>query len=185
MGFRFKRLSIPDVVLVEADVYADDRGYFEETYKRSVFAEHGIEIDFPQDNASRSAAGVLRGLHFQNPPHAVGKLVGVLKGSVFDVAVDIRIGSPTYGRWESATLTGGEGTMLWVPEGFAHGFLALEPSIVIYKMSGEYAPDHEHCIVWNDPDLAIEWPLSEPILSPKDAEAPRLRDVDNRFTYGA
>jgi dTDP-4-dehydrorhamnose 3,5-epimerase len=183
--FRFERQEIPDVVVVEAEEFRDHRGIFVETYRRSVFAANGIDLEFVQDNLSRSSTGVLRGLHYQNPPLALGKLVGVLRGEIFDVAVDIRSGSPTFSRWVGALLSAENRRMLWVPRGFAHGFVALRESDVVYKMTGEYAPEAEAGVAWNDPEIGIRWPLEHPTLSEKDAKLPALADADNGFTYAS
>ncbi|MBC7084651.1 MAG: dTDP-4-dehydrorhamnose 3,5-epimerase [Firmicutes bacterium] len=185
MPFSFKRLEIPDVVLIEPKVFRDDRGFFLESYKRSEFAEFGIDEIFVQDNHSRSRRGVLRGLHYQNPPRAQAKLVRVIDGEIFDVAVDIRRGSPTYGRWVRAYLSDENMRMLYIPAGFAHGFLALsDVAEVLYKTSDEYSPEHEAGIVWNDPEIGIEWPVKDPVLSPRDCRWPGLRDAVNAFVYG-
>ena len=184
MTFRFSRLEIPDVILVQASSQKDDRGFFRETYKQSEFAANGIPLAFVQDNHSRSARGVIRGLHYQKQPKAQGKLVIVTRGEIFDVAVDIRKGSPTYGRWLSQILSVDNGDMLYVPPGFAHGFCALsDQADVTYKVTTEYAPELDRGIVWNDPAVGIEWRIREPILSPKDASLPFLQDADNNFVY--
>ncbi len=178
MPFRFQRLEIPDVVLVKAQGFADDRGFFAETYKMSEFSAHGISPVFVQDNHSHSVRGVLRGLHYQEHPKAQGKLVMVLKGQIFDVAVDIRQGSPTYGKWVGEALSAENHRMLYVPPGFAHGFCVLsEKADVIYKVTEEYAPELDRGIIWNDPEIAIQWPITEPILSPKDARLPSLEEA--------
>lgn len=178
MGFRLTRLEIPEVIRIYPDTYSDHRGFFRETYKGSAFREGGIDRDFVQANFSRSAKGVLRGLHFQTAPAEVGKLVSVTRGSIFDVAADIRPGSPTYGRWVSAELSAEDGGMLFVPEGFAHGFCALEDeTLVTYLMTGEFAPDNDAGIRFDDPELAVTWPVGDPILSPKDRELPYLKDI--------
>jgi dTDP-4-dehydrorhamnose 3,5-epimerase len=164
-------LSIPDVLLLEPKVFGDARGFFYESYNRAAFREAaGLDVDFVQDNHSRSAKNVLRGLHHQLPPKAQGKLVRVVLGEVFDVAVDIRKGSPTFGRWAGATLSADNRRQLWIPPGLAHGFLVLsEYAEFLYKTTEYYAPELERCILWNDPHLAIDWPLDgAPILSAKD-----------------
>lgn len=182
MPFQFKRLAIPDVILIEAPNLRDERGFFRETYKFSEFAANGIALPFVQDNHSRSMRGVLRGLHYQKNPRAQGKLVRVVHGEIFDVAVDIRQHSPTFRKWIGITLSADENQMLYIPPGFAHGLCVLsDEADVIYKVTAEYAPELDRGIIWNDPDLAIEWPLVHPILSPKDAGLPRLRDSDNDF----
>lgn len=184
MAFRFERLAIPEVVLVEPKVSSDERGFFMETYKLSEFAALGIRKPFVQDNHSRSARGVLRGLHYQNPPRAQAKLVRVVVGEIFDVAVDIRKGSPTYGRWVAQTLSAENKRMLYIPEGFAHGFCALsDVAEVVYKVTEEYSREHEAGILWNDPDIGIAWPTKRPTVSPKDAQFPLLRDAVNHFSF--
>jgi len=184
MPFTFTRLEIPEVILVEPKIFPDNRGYFAETYKKSDFQSNGIEHDFVQDNHSHSKAGVLRGLHYQTNPKPQGKLVRVLSGSIFDVAVDIRKNSPTYGKWVSAVLSAENHKMLWVPPGFAHGVLILEDDTqLIYKVTEQYSPEHDRSIRWDDPTIAIEWPMSNPDLSEKDLKAPLLKDADNNFIY--
>lgn len=186
MPFQFTPLAIPEVILVEAQRFGDDRGFFMETYKQSDFAANGIAERFVQDNCSHSARGVLRGLHYQLNPHAQGKLVGVVQGEVFDVAVDIRQGSPTYGRWLGEALSVANGRMLFIPPGFAHGFCVLSDFATIsYKSTDTYAPDCERGIVWNDPDIGVTWPLADPILSPRDQNLPVLNEADNNFTFRA
>lgn len=172
-----KRLetALPDLVLLEPRRFGDDRGFFMELFHAGRYAEVGITAPFVQDNFSRSARGILRGLHFQEP-HAQGKLVQVLAGAVYDVAVDIRQGSPTFGRWLGVELSADNRRQLWVPPGFAHGFCVLSESAdFLYKCTDFYAPGSEHGIAWDDPDLAIPWPVTAPVLSVKDAGAPRLR----------
>jgi len=183
MPFTFHPLQLPEVILIEPRVFADERGYFLETYKYSEFAANGIPDIFVQDNHSRSIRGVLRGLHFQNPPKAQGKLVRVVRGAIFDVAVDIRPSSPTFGEWVGETLSEENQRMLYIPPGFAHGFLVLSAvADVTYKVTEEYAPELDSGIIWNDPTIAIPWPLeSPPILSAKDAALPPLLRADNRF----
>jgi dTDP-4-dehydrorhamnose 3,5-epimerase len=172
--------DIPDVLIIEPRVFQDDRGFFLESYNGKVFAEKlGISDTFVQDNHSRSTQHVLRGLHYQIE-QAQGKLVRAIVGAILDVAVDIRKQSPTFGQWVSCTLSAENKRMLWVPPGFAHGFLVLsEVAEVLYKTTDYYAPQHERCILWNDPDLAINWMLSsEPILSPKDKAGKPLKLAD-------
>ena len=184
MPFQFQRLAIPDVILVEARHLADDRGFFLETYKYSTFAANGIREAFVQDNLSRSRRGVLRGLHYQRPPQAQGKLVRVLRGEGYDVAVDIRAGSPTYCQWVGVHLSGDRFQMLYIPPGFAHGFCALsDEADLAYKVTAEYAPDLDAGIAWNDPQIGVEWPVSSPVLSTRDARLPLLQDVDTGFVY--
>ncbi len=186
MPFVFRPLAIPDVVLIEPRLFPDARGFFLETFKASEFAAHGIDRPFVQDNHSRSTRGVLRGLHYQKQAAAQGKLVRVIGGAIFDVAVDIRRGSPTYGRWVAETLSEENHFLLYVPPGFAHGFCTLSDTAeVAYKATAEYAPEVDRGIVWNDPDLAVAWPIREPVLSAKDAALPRLREADNDFLFAA
>ena len=165
------RLEIPDVILFEPKVFGDERGFFYESFNQQKFNElSGLNVQFVQDNHSKSQKGVLRGLHYQLPPKAQGKLVRVVQGEVFDVAVDIRKDSPTFGKWVSAILSAENKQQLWIPEGFAHGFLTLsETAEFLYKTTDYYAPEMERCIVWNDEEIGIDWPLDvEPALSSKD-----------------
>ena len=180
-----ERFKIREVVAIRPDRHQDPRGFFSETYSRRALAEAGIDTEFVQDNHSLSVPqGTLRGLHFQAPPAAQAKLVRVVRGAIFDVAVDIRAGSPSYGRHVSCRLSAEEWNQLYVPVGFAHGFCTLEPDTeVIYKVSGYYAPEHDRGLLWNDPALAIDWPVSEPLLSEKDRSNPLLRQIPECFTY--
>jgi len=176
MPFNFTRLAIPDVILIEPTVFPDERGFFMESYKYSEFAAFGIKEHFVQDNHSRSVKGVLRGLHYQRQPKAQGKLVRVVVGEIFDVGVDIRQESPTYGKWVGEVLSAENKRMLYIPPGFAHGFCVLsEVAEVLYKTTEEYAPEYDAGIRWNDPEIGIEWPIEHPILSEKDAALPMLR----------
>lgn len=169
--------ELPGVLLLEPKRFGDDRGFFMEMFHEKRYAEAGIPGPFVQDNFSRSAKGILRGLHFQQP-HAQGKLVQVLSGAVYDVAVDIRRGSPTFGKWVGVELSADNRRQLWVPAGFAHGFCVLSESADFhYKCTDFYSPTSEHGIAWNDPDLGIAWPVTSPLLSPKDLAAPRLKDA--------
>jgi dTDP-4-dehydrorhamnose 3,5-epimerase len=177
-------LALPEVLLIEPRVFGDDRGWFTESFNARAFAsETGLDVMFVQDNHSRSAAGVLRGLHYQLPPHAQGKLVRAVAGAVLDVAVDIRRSSPRFGRWVAEILSAENHRQLYVPVGFAHGFVALsEGSELLYKTTDYYDKASERSIRWDDPDLAIGWPADlVPLLSPKDAVAPSLSDAD---TFG-
>jgi dTDP-4-dehydrorhamnose 3,5-epimerase len=184
MPFRFAQLDIHDVILVEAKAFSDNRGFLVETYKYSEFAGNGIPERFVQDNFTYSKRHVLRGLHYQKNPKAQGKIVTVLHGRIFDVAVDIRIGSPTYRKWLSVELSDEHRNMLYIPPGFAHGFCVLSAEAnVVYKSTEQYSPDFDRGIIWNDQDLAIEWPISSPILSAKDAALPALRQADNNFRF--
>ena len=171
--------EIPDVLILEPVIYEDERGLFFESYNKRDLAEAGISAEFVQDNHSRSVHNVLRGLHYQiQQPQ--GKLVRVIAGEIFDVAVDIRKHSPLFGKWVGITLSAAHPRMLWIPEGFAHGFLVLSESAdVLYKTTDYYVPDAERTIIWNDPDIGIDWPIErDPILSVKDDAAIRLRDAE-------
>lgn len=177
---RVTATAIPDVKLIEPRVFGDARGFFLASWSAAAFAQAGIAASFVQDNHSRSARGVLRGLHYQQP-QPQGKLIRVVVGAAFDVAVDLRRASPTFGRWVGATLSARNQLMLWIPEGFAHGFLALEDDTeLLYKCTAPYAPAHERAIAWNDPSLAIDWPLagSAPLLSDRDRAAAAFADVE-------
>ncbi len=172
-------LAIPDVLLITPKRHGDARGWFAETWSAKAFADAGLSVNFVQDNQAFSARkGTVRGLHFQKAPHAQAKLVRALKGAIFDVAVDIRPGSPTYGRWAGATLTADGGEQLWVPRGFAHAYCTLTDDCeIFYKVDGLYAPQTEGGLIWNDPDIGIPWPIDEAILSAKDEVLPRLKDM--------
>ena len=184
MAFTVRKLDIPEVLHVQPDVFADVRGAFAETFKASEFKKLGIEEPFVQVNRSSNRGPVLRGLHYQLNPKAQGKLISVVVGSIFDVAVDIRKGSPTFGKWVGETLTAEGQNMLYVPEGFAHGFYTLsETAEVIYYCTDEYSPEHERGIAWNDASLAIAWPGSEPLLSDKDKAYPVLAEAETNFEY--
>lgn len=177
---KFTPLKISGLVLIEPKVFGDARGFFFESYREDVFKANGIDVHFVQDNHSKSSRGVLRGLHFQTDPMAQGKLVRVMNGSVYDVAVDIRPGSKTYGQHEAIVLSGENKQMLYVPPGFAHGFCVLEDDTeFLYKTTNFYSPEHEKGIFWNDPDLGIDWPKFEMdyTLSAKDKIYPRLKDA--------
>jgi dTDP-4-dehydrorhamnose 3,5-epimerase len=165
------------LVEIIPSVFPDDRGWFFECYKEDILKKHGIPTCFPQENQSFSKKGVIRGLHLQLPPHAQGKLVTVIQGKVLDIAVDLRIGSKTFGKVYYCTLDGEKHNMLMVPEGFAHGFAALEDTIFQYKCTRVYNKESETGVLWNDPDLKIEWPVSNPIVSPKDQQLPTLDEL--------
>jgi dTDP-4-dehydrorhamnose 3,5-epimerase len=172
--------ALPGVLLIEPRVFAEPRGWFFESWSSERYASHGLPEQFVQDNVSRSVPGVLRGLHYQLP-NGQGKLVSVLEGEIFDVAVDIRSDSPSFGRWVGVLLSSENHRQLWIPEGFAHGFYTRRPSIVTYKVDAPYDPKSEHGLAWNDETLGIDWPHGDadtaPLLSDKDARAPRLKDV--------
>jgi dTDP-4-dehydrorhamnose 3,5-epimerase len=175
--------GIKDLLIIKPMVFEDDRGYFFESYNRDKFKEAGVDVNFVQDNESRSMKNVLRGLHFQKPPFTQGKLVRVMRGSVLDVAVDLRKDSETYGKWASIILSDKNKWMYWVPEGFAHGFLTLEDNTVFfYKCTNVYSKASEGSILWNDPDLQIDWGLkAQPVLSDKDKLSPDFRTFNSPF----
>ena len=182
MSFEFQPLEIPDLILVRSNSFDDGRGFFAETYKQSVFAENGIPDEFVQDNVSHSVKGILRGLHYQLEPAAQAKLLMVLAGEIFDVAVDIRRSLPTYGKWVGLNLAASERTMLYVPAGFAHGFCVLSDAATVhYKVTAEFAPDLERGIVWNDPEIGIEWPIADPAVSERDLGLPGLAAAENNL----
>ena len=179
MPFEFKRLEIPDVILIEPKVFEDERGFFMETYKKEDFDEKvGIKGEFIQDNHSKSEYGVLRGLHFQKEPYAQTKIVRCVSGEIYDVAVDLRKNSPTFGRYVSVELSEENKFMVYVPKGFAHGFLVLsENAEVIYKVDNVYAPGYETGLIWNDEDIGIKWPVDNPIISQKDRNLLTLKEL--------
>jgi dTDP-4-dehydrorhamnose 3,5-epimerase len=172
-----KETGIHGLVEIIPPVFPDERGWFYEFYKAESFRNHGIPSGFPQENISFSKKGVVRGLHFQRPPYSQGKLVTVLRGKVLDIAVDIRESSPTFGKVYYCVLDGEKHNMLMVPEGFAHGFAALEESLFYYKCTNVYSKSHESGIVWNDPDLKIQWPLDDPMVSEKDRQLPTFQEL--------
>jgi dTDP-4-dehydrorhamnose 3,5-epimerase len=177
MALQVSATAISDVVVVDPTVFGDPRGYFLEVWHQERYARLGLPRDFVQDNVSRSARGILRGLHLQHP-FAQGKLVHVLDGEIFDVAVDVRVGSPTFGQWVGEVLSSDNHRQLYVPPGFAHGFcVTSDYALVSYKVTELYHPETELSIAWNDRALGITWPIAEPILSAKDASAPALQDV--------
>lgn len=179
---RFVPTAIPDVVLVEPDVHGDARGFFLESWQAARYAAGGVDAAFVQDNHSRSVRGTLRGLHAQLAPRAQGKLVRVTAGEVFDVAVDVRRGSPTYGKHVAYTLSAENFRQLWIPPGFVHGFVVTSDAAEFqYKCTDVYDPSTEIVVAWNDPALAIPWPVEEPILSARDARAPTLAEVEARL----
>ncbi len=181
---RIEKMEIPDVLLITPKVHGDHRGYFMEIYNQQILKEQGFTANFVQDNMSSSVKGTLRGLHYQLEPHAQGKLVRVIRGSVFDVAVDIRQTSPTYGKWVGAELSEDNKQALYVPPGFAHGFYVLSDiAEFMYKCTDLYAPQAERGIIWNDPEINIQWPLLDKkmIISDKDKNLPLLKNTDNNF----
>lgn len=188
MNFEFRELDLPGVIEVRPKKFGDDRGFFSEVYNEDNYRQGGISETWIQDNHSLSAIpGTLRGLHYQLPPFAQAKLVRVAKGRVFDVAVDIRKGSPNFGQWVGIELSAEKWNQLYIPAGFAHGFMTLEAETAfLYKVSGEYSTEHDRSIRYNDPEIGINWPVGDMhvILSAKDRDAPLLQDADNSFVYG-
>lgn len=184
---RFRQLGLDGVVEIVPDKFGDDRGFFSEVYHHDVYRTNGVDAEFIQDNHSVSTpVGVLRGLHFQLPPFAQAKLVRVVEGAVFDVAVDIRRGSPTYGQWVGLEISAAGWNQLYIPVGFAHGFVTLEPNTAfLYKVSAPYAPDHDRSIRYDDPEIGIDWPVdtSKVIVSAKDEAAKTLAETDTGFTF--
>jgi dTDP-4-dehydrorhamnose 3,5-epimerase len=184
MPVTFHTTEIPGVLVIETGVFRDQRGFFSESYNREVWAEKGFVETFVQDNISLSVKGTLRGMHYQLEPHGMGKLVRVVHGAVFDVAVDIRCGSPTYGQWVGRELSGSNGLSLWVPPGFAHGFVALgDNTLVAYKCSACHAPASERSLSYACPKVGIDWPLEPTVISDKDAAAPGLDEAETNFDW--
>ena len=181
MGFKFEPLKLKDLILVTNDRYPDERGFFEETYRETAFNGAGIPA-FVQENRALSKKKVLRGLHYQLEPRSQGKLVRCARGTIFDVAVDIRKGSETFGEWVGLELSDDNGHMIYIPEGFAHGYCVLSSlADVIYKTTNYWSPQHERAICWNDPKIAIDWPVSSPVVSEKDHHAPGLDSAEYNF----
>lgn len=184
MSVEFTRTEIEDALEVKTGQFVDDRGFFTETYSLPVWTAAGFEEIFVQDNLSKSSKGTLRGMHYQLSARGIGKLVRVVSGAIFDVAVDLRKGSPSFGKWVGRTLSAENGLSLWVPVGFAHGFVALEDdTLVWYKCTGAHAPEAERSLRYNDPSVAVEWPLEPTTISQKDADAPLLADAEYDFVY--
>lgn len=176
--------NISGLLILEPKSFGDDRGFFRETYQKQRYAEIGIHEEFVQDNLSLSHKGVVRGLHYQAPPFDMGKLVSVAAGKVLDVAVDIRFGSPTFGKYVSVELSAENGKQFWIPSGFAHGFMALEDNTVfMYKCTNVYSPEHDRGILWNDPVIGIDWPSIQAIVSEKDQKHPLLHEIYQDFTF--
>ena len=184
MAVSIRRTDLPGVWVIASRIFRDDRGYFTELHNAKTWAEAGFDRSFVQDNMSVSARGTLRGLHYQLDPDGQGKLVRALRGSVFDVAVDLREGSPTFGKWTGRTLSEENGLALWIPVGFAHGFLVLEDDTqIFYKCTHVYTPEAERTIVYNDPAIGIDWPFEPADLKDRDAQAPGLHGAEHNFTY--
>ena len=182
MPFRFEPLSIPDVIRITPARHGDHRGFFSETYRASAFEDAGIRDVFLQDNHARSTRGVLRGLHYQAPPRAQAKLVRVVQGDVFDVAVDLRVDSPTFGQWAGRALSGEDGVILYIPEGFAHGYVCLsDQADLVYKVSNEFDASLDRGIAWDDPLIGIQWPVENPTLSERDLSLPGLDAATSPF----
>ena len=175
---KIAKTPIPDLLLIQPQVFADERGFFLETFRRRGFEDQGIGQEFVQDNHSRSRKGVLRGLHFQKN-HPQGKLIYVISGAIFDVALDLRRESPSFGRWHGAVLSDENHHQLWIPPGFAHGFCVMSEQVdLVYKCTDYYHPEDEGGIIWNDPELKIEWPIPNPIVSEKDSKHPTFRAIE-------
>jgi dTDP-4-dehydrorhamnose 3,5-epimerase len=184
MPFTFHQTALVDCMLIEPKSMEDDRGIFREMFKSSDFEGVGLPTGFVQNNLSTSRVGVLRGLHFQTNPMAQGKLVSCVGGSIFDVAVDLRVGSPTYGQWIGEELSLTNGKLLWIPVGFAHGFCVLDgPAVVSYSVSEVYSGPHDGGVRWDDPRIGVQWPIDEPVLSAKDLSLPHLADYDPGFRF--
>ena len=184
MTFLFKKLEIPEIILVEPQLFSDTRGFFFESFKESDFSLNGIHEKFVQDNYSHSSHGVIRGLHYQKSPKHQAKLITVVQGEIFDVAVDSRTGSPTFGQWVGEILSDNNHRSLYIPKGFAHGFCVIsEEADIFYKVSSEYSKEHEQGIMWNDPNINILWPHKKPIISDKDNKLTSLENSDNNFCY--
>ncbi|MBU0502008.1 MAG: dTDP-4-dehydrorhamnose 3,5-epimerase [bacterium] len=187
--FKFNKVEIPGILVIEPRAFNDDRGFFMESYNIESFKQAEFTVPFVQDNHSLSKKGVLRGLHYQNHPSPMGKLVRCIKGKVFDVGVDIRKGSPTFGQWYGEVISGENMKMFYFPPGFAHGFLCLEDDThVYYKCTGVYSGPNESAIIWNDPDVGVKWPIDQVggqiILSPRDTEHPQLKNAVNNHKWG-
>jgi len=184
MPFTFEKLNIPEIILITPKVFEDERGFFLESYKQSEFVDNGITENFVQDNHSKSTKGVLRGLHYQKNPKAQGKLLRCVNGEIFDVAVDIRKNSPTFSKWVGEVLSAENKKMLYIPAGFAHGFLVLsETAELLYKATNEYSFENDRGVRWNDPEININWQITNPIISEKDSKQPFLKDADINFKY--
>ena len=182
-SMNIQQTSIQDLLIIKPRIFSDDRGYFYESYNKETFLKLGLDLNFVQDNQSLSQKDVLRGLHFQNPPFAQGKLVRVIQGSVLDVAVDIRSNSPSYGQHEKVILSGENKTMFWIPPGFAHGFLTLEDNTIFnYKCTAGYSKESESVLMWNDPNLNIDWGVDNPLVSEKDQEGELFENFQSQFT---
>ena len=174
-----------EIILIKPTRHKDERGFFSEIYSQRRYRELGVDVEFPQENHSFSwEVGTLRGLHFQAPPDAQGKLVRCGKGAIFDVAVDIRVNSPTFGKWVGEIISDKDHESIYIPEGFAHGFCVLSDyADVLYKVNNEYSPEHQSGIMWNDPKIKISWPIKKPIISIKDSKLLTLENMDNNFIY--
>lgn len=179
MPFEFEKLEIDGVFLIKPKLFGDSRGFFMESYKKSEFVKNGIDYDFPQDNHSKSVKGVLRGLHYQANPAQQAKLVRCIKGKIYDIAVDLRKGSKTFAKWIRVELSEENSHMLFIPEGFAHGFVVLsDEAELLYKTNTEYAPEYDRGILWCDKDINVNWGISDPILSEKDKVQPKLKEIN-------
>lgn len=186
MPVEFTETEMPGVLEVRPKIFEDARGYFTETYNRETWTAKGFNFDWQQDNLSKSCKGTLRGMHYQINPHPMGKLVRAVQGAVFDVAVDLRIGSPTFGKWIGRELRGDDNLWLWIPAGFAHGFVALEDNtLVYYKCTGTHHPECERALNYADPDVGIVWPVPPTVITEKDAVAPMLADAETNIEFVA
>ncbi len=186
MPVEIRTTEIPGILEVNVKVFSDMRGFFTETYNIDIWREKGFTEIFVQDNLSLSAKGTLRGMHYQIDPHPMGKLVRAIKGAVFDVAVDLREGSPTFGKWIGRELSAENNLILWIPSGFAHGFVALEDdTLVYYKCSGTHSPECERSLSYKDPSVGIEWPLEPTLITEKDANAPNIENAEHNVVYRA
>jgi dTDP-4-dehydrorhamnose 3,5-epimerase len=184
MPFIFEKLELSEIISIKSSSFLDSRGYFLESFRESDFISNGINTRFTQDNFSHSIQGTLRGLHYQQNPKAQAKLVFCMRGEIFDVAVDIRKKSPTFGKWIGKILSESNHELLYIPEGFAHGFCVLsDEADVLYKVNQEYSPEHDRGILWKDPTINISWPIKNLILSEKDLVLPLLKDADLNFVY--
>jgi dTDP-4-dehydrorhamnose 3,5-epimerase len=184
MPIEITESPLPGALLIKTKLIHDDRGYFAEAWSEPVWTSYGLDFDFRQDSLSNSRKGVLRGMHYQLVPHEMGKLIRVVRGSIFDVGVDLRKGSPTFGKWVGYTLSAENGLLFWLPSGFAHGFLALEDdTTVYYKSTFHHTPESERSLAWNDPAVAIEWPSAPEVVSPKDQSAPGLDQAEYNFVF--
>lgn len=181
MPFEFEKLDIKDIILIKPKIFEDERGFFLETYKKDDFEKVGIKGEFVQDNHSKSKYGVIRGIHFQREPYAQAKIVRCIKGTIYDIAVDLRKNSPTFGKWLGVILSDKNHYQLYIPRGFGHAFCVLsDDAEIVYKVDNTYAPDYDGGVIWNDDDIGIIWPIRNPIVSEKDSRLPTLKELDKK-----